>query len=395
MKRVTRFFACFGLLLMILLNSCERRPILYLHGQHGECDFPLVDLDLEVYWDYEFDFDLQYDWKQEWHYGWDDEDIRIFGALGYREPTAFNIRRYHTAFTPYAPHTRVFSDRITGSTLHTEFEWGFWDILTWSDIVPDDGGVQSIHIDENTSLDYVTAFTNQTMNAAHYNAPHYTRSFYQPEELFAAYEQAIEINENLDGFVFDSLRNVYVKKLEMVLEPVTYIYLTQVIIHHNNGRVTGTDGNANLSGMARVVTLNDGVTGNDAVTVHYNNRFKRNCEMNDGEKVDIIGGRVLTFGMTNLNPNRLPTRSPSFVQQRVLEADHSRHFIDVNMQFYNGKDSTYAFEVTDQVRQKFRGGVLTIELDMDTVPIPIGRPGSGFDAVVKDWEDGGTHEIPL
>ena len=57
------------------------------------------------------------------------------------------------------------------------------------------------------------------------------------------------------------------------------------------------------------------------------------------------------------------------------------------MQFNNGKDSTFVFDVTDQVRKLFRGGVITIDLDMDTVPVPSRPGGSGFDAVVKDFEE--------
>ena len=57
------------------------------------------------------------------------------------------------------------------------------------------------------------------------------------------------------------------------------------------------------------------------------------------------------------------------------------------MQFYNGKDSTLVFDVTDQVRRLFRGGVITIDVDMDHVPTPNRKGGSGFDAVVKDYDE--------
>jgi hypothetical protein len=53
------------------------------------------------------------------------------------------------------------------------------------------------------------------------------------------------------------------------------------------------------------------------------------------------------------------------------------------------------FDVTDQVRRRYRGGVITVELNLDTVPIPSRSGGSGFDAVVKDFEDGGTHEFEM
>ena len=153
------------------------------------------------------------------------------------------------------PHTRVTSDLVKGNTFRGDYDFGFWDILVWNDIKTIDG-VQSLNFDETTSLDSVTAYTNQTMRSARYQAPRYTRSFYEPEALFSAYETDIEINRNLDGFVYDPERNVYVKKLDMKLEPVTYIYLTQVIIHNNRNRVIGVDGAADLSGMSRTVNLN-------------------------------------------------------------------------------------------------------------------------------------------
>lgn len=75
--------------------------------------------------------------------------------------------------------------------------------------------------------------------------------------------------------------------------------------------------------------------------------------------------------------------------------DGQRHYMDVNMQFNNGIDSTFVFDVTDQVRKRYKGGVLTVELDADTIKIPRRKGGSGFDAVVKDFEDGGTHEFEM
>jgi hypothetical protein len=65
------------------------------------------------------------------------------------------------------------------------------------------------------------------------------------------------------------------------------------------------------------------------------------------------------------------------------------------MQFNNGMDSTFVFDVTKQVKERYKGGVITVELDMDTVPIPQRSGGSGFKAVVKDFEDGGTHEFEM
>ena len=95
----------------------------------------------------------------------------------------------------------------------------------------------------------------------------------------------------------------------------------------------------------------------------------------------------MPFGICGQNANRVSRAEESI--------DESHHYFDVLMQFNNGMDSTFVFDVTDQVRKRYKGGVITVELDMDAVPIPQRSVGSGFDAVVKDFEDGGTWEFPM
>lgn len=379
-------------LFFILLTSCMREPELHLYEpQNVDMDLPVIDLDLEVFWDYEMTFDVRYDWKAEWYYDWDEHDIETFGELGYTMPTVFNLRRYFTEDVPYVPHTQVIAPPpFSGTHYQDKFDWGFWDILVWNDINTLDG-VQSLIFDEKTSLDSVVAYTNQSMHRSRFNAPRYTHAFWSPEPLFSAYDRGIEINRNLDGFVYDEDRKVWVRTLDMMMYPITYIYLTQVILHNNKGRVTQSEGNAVLSSMARSTTLNTGRAGSDAISVYYNDNLKKNMPLvpygtalDDpsrltAERVDIIGGRLMTFGMCN--------QTPRLYNDASEVTDTLNHYIEVSMLFNNGMDSTFQFNVTDQVRQRYKGGVLTVELDMDTVPIPKRSGGSGFDAVVKDFEE--------
>lgn len=372
------------------ISSCEREPMLHLHdGADMDVKLPIVDLTLDVVWNYLFDYEIEYDWQHEWQYGWDDTDRQLFGSIGYTEPEALEIRRYYLNDNPNATHKAPYKDHIIGNRLSTKFDFGYWDLLVWNDIKTDDG-VQSIRIDENESYDYVTAYTGQTMKATRYNAPKYTRAFYQPEHLFAGYEQALEIRQDLKGFIYDEELKSWVYHLKMQLQPVTYIYLVQIILHNNNNggkKVIAIDGNADLSSMARSVTLNTGKTGAEPITVNYNMRMKTDITTHEGERVDIIGGKVITFGIPNLNPYKLNTRAYAESLSKVTEIDKdNHHYIDITMQFKNGKDSTLVFDVTDQVRRLYRGGVITINLDMDKVPIPQQSGGSAFDAVVKEWE---------
>ncbi len=385
-------------LLVLALSSCSPEPPLHLYdAQSIATDLPIIDLDLQVYWNYDMEFGINYDWKAEWYYSWDEEDRELWGELGYTEPHAFNLRRYYTAMTPFAPHTAVISNTVEGKHFQGQYDWGFWDILVWNNITTLDG-VQSLIFDEETTLDSVTARTNESMRIARYQAPRYQHAFYEPEPLFSGYDQGIDINRNLEGFTYDPEREVYVKQLNMMLRPITYIYLTQVILHHNRGRIAAVEGMANLSGMARYTTLNTGRSGDDAVTVNYSVRLKRNCPLvpygtraddvpDTIEIADIVGGRLMTFGICNLTANNV-TRADEV-------KDPHRHYMDLNMQFNNGLDSTFVFDVTDQVRRRYKGGVITVELDVDTVRIPKRSGGSGFDAVVEETQDGGTHEFEM
>jgi hypothetical protein len=105
------------------------------------------------------------------------------------------------------------------------------------------------------------------------------------------------------------------------------------------------------------------------------------------EHVDIIGGRLTTFGMCGQTPRNI---------HNINEVtDKYNHYMDVTLQFNNGMDSTFVFNVTDQVRKQWKGGVIRVDLDLDTISIPSRNGGSGFDAVVKEVEDGGTYEFNM
>lgn len=384
--RPMRLLSLLGLLLGLLsLTSCYREPPLHLYDSENKIiNLPIVELRLDIYWDYELSLGINYNWREEWFYGWDDIDREIFGELEYVVPTNFFLRRYYTGNRPYASRLYKREAYVQGRSFRSAYDWGFWDILVWNDVETIDG-VQSLYFDEPTSLDEpIIASTNQTMNLVRYHGRRYQHSFWEPEQLFSACEMGIEINENLEGFEYDALNNLWIRRLNMLLEPITYIYLPQIILHHNYGRIASVPGTACLSGMARTTNINTGVAGTDAIAVNYGMRLKNNIIVK-GEDVDIVGGRLMTFGICGQNANR--------VSRSEENNDNERHFIEMQMQFYNGIDSTFVFDVTEQVRERYKGGVITVHLDMDTVRIP--KYNGMFDAVIKDTEDGGTWEIEM
>lgn len=380
------------LLLLIVAGSCCRGPQLHLYKASQIEMTPVIDLDLDVYWNYQIgaDLDLEYDWQAEWYYGWDRTDSIIFGPIGYTRPETFNIRRYHTQ-TPDEDHSTIYKeDGWSGTSYRAAYEFGYWDILLWNQ---NTAAVQGLIIDENSDPNAVTGYTNPVG----FTSRSLGKAVYQPEQLFSGYITDIDINPTYEGFekrYVEGYDNpIWYRKTSINLKPCTYIYLTQLIIRNNNGKISGVDGSACLSGLARSVCLNTGISSSDAVSVNYDVRLKRNCNMK-GEPVDIVGGRLLCFGMCNLNPNSISSKSGA-ASSIVKSTDKSRHYIDMQVQFYNGCDSTFVFDVTDQLQEHFKGGVLTVTIDMDTVKVPGHGSSSAFDAVVVDYMDGGTHEFEM
>lgn len=379
------------LALVTLNTSCVREPPLHLHRGSIQLQWPLVEVDLDVIWDYDLIYGTPYDWRSEWFYG---DDPELFGGIGdeffgYHKPDRFELRRYYTGNVANAPHTQKQEYYIEGYHFSDYFDWGFHDLLVWNYIAPNgDDEAVSINIDERTTLDSVFAYTNRTTRTVRLpSRSESIASHYQPEELFSAYERAIEVNPDLRGFVWDEEREVWVKKIQSTLKPLTYIYLTQIILHGNEGRIVAVDGEADITGMARSTNVNTGHTGLTPVGINYACGFKRHVDYK-GEDVDIVGGRVLTFGICGLNGTTV-SRGPI-----TEEKDPSRHYIDCTFVFNNGVEKTLAFDVTDQVRKLFKGGVLTVHVNVDEIDVPDIPGGSGFNAIVVEEEEE-HHEIPM
>lgn len=371
-------------MICMLTTGCEREPVLNLHRTNIDTRWPIINLHLDVVWNYNPVYGFDYDWRKEWHYG-DDPDL--FGgigeeAIGYHMPSVFELRRYYTGNVPFAPHTQKEEFIIEGYSFTHNYNWGFYDLLTWNYITPSGHEeAVSIRINETTTLDSVFAYTGTTTRSINVpNKAMAVRARYQPEELFSAYNRAEEIDRELTGFTWDEERQIYYKNLKATLQPLTYIYLTQIILHNNDGRIVGVDGDADLSGMASSTNVNTGHTGNEPIVVNYNCHMKRHLDVN-GEDVDIVGGRVLTFGICNQN-NYTVTRGPI-----SEERDADKHYIDCTFIFNNGTEKSMSFDVTDQVRKLYKGGVLTVHINVPDIEIPDHKGGSGFDAVVEEEEE--------
>lgn len=357
--------------------SCIAPP-LHLPGQEILTEVPLVETQLEVVWN------VDVDWATDWHYGWDVQDDALWGGIGYPEPSSFQVRRYFTGDDPAARHTDVDAFSIRGTRFRRFFSFGYYDILFWSDIDSPDG-TQVLVINEKP--DEVTATTTGTRGMARLatldSKSAVVGLMNQPEIFYAAYPENIYISRDLKDYEYDPVEKVYIKKIETELRPLVYIYLVQVILKNNDGRVKGINGNAAMSSMASGTSLNTGHTNDVPSMIYFNTRLKRDVDV-EGEPCDIIGGKFTTFGLCDMEPY---TRAGAQYQGSRTDL-HNLLFFD--LLFSNDAVETHSVDVTAQCQSQAHGGVITVYIDCSTLTPPAGPEegtGSLFVPTVEDYDE--------
>ena len=385
--RKAAFECCLALVVALIpmLNSCYIEPPLRLPGEDVVIEVPMVLQELDVVWE------IDVSWKAHWIYGWDDEDSALWGPITYPEPTNFEIRRYFLGAEPSVPHSEVDAFTIWEPRFQKKFNFGYYDILVWSNIDSEDH-TQVLIINEK-DLDNVIA-TTSTQSAKLYGPSSSSKLYNQPEIFYSAIEKDIHItNDPKDYDYYDEENNVWVMKLEATLQPLVYIYLVQVVLHNNKGRVTGVPEYCAITGLSRQVNVTTAQTGLADITVLFGMRLKKDL-YKGSELVDVLGGKLTTFGLCGMDPWQ-SSRGASYKGSR---ADVDNDFA-VSMRFANGADSTYYYNVTDQFQRQCHGGLITIDIDVDSLKIPTNTNpsggGSGFDPKVEEYGDTIVHDIVM
>ena len=382
-----------------VVTSCIEPP-LKLPAEEVIVDMPTVITDIEVVWN------LDIDWQTSWHYGWDAEDERLWGNIEYPIPTNYEVRRYYLGDVPSVPHTNVEGFTIYSNRFRRSYQFGYYDLLLWSNIDSDDG-TQVVTIDE-TNINEVKAATTATRGLTRFPnsvAPddgdasdEETRSkavtglYNQPEIFYSTFPRDIFISRNKEDYdYYDEEEKCWVKQINCELTPLVYIYLVQVILVNNNSVVTGTSGNASMSAFTASTNVNTGHTYDNPAMVYFNTRYKPDMTY-EGRPADIIGGKLTTYGLCDMesyidSPDHIYNGSRTDLPNYLL----------VDLQFSNGAEKTMQFDVTDQCREQAHGGIITVVIDCGTIEVP-DKPESGsgslFVPTIDDYDEV-IYDIPL
>lgn len=335
------------------ITSCIEPP-LHLPGQEMKIILPEVDTDIDVAWDVHTDVQVKY------HFGWDETDAALWDSLEYPMPKTIEVRRYYTGENPDGDILGKDGFTINTSSFRKYFQFGYYNMLFWSD-VDYKGESPNVKINE-TNPDAVLAYTNGskgfkglTINGADEDAVIGLHD--QPEMMYGAYPKDVHISENLNDYEYDAENNVYIKHIEAILKPLVYMYLVQIVLHNNESIVQDVDGNAAITSLARGTIVNTGHTLDDACMVYMPTRMKKGIKI-EGEEVDIVGGRLNTFGLCDME--RYDSNKGTTYQGGRSDL-HNYIYFDLTLA--DGTVKTYRRDITDQMKKQAYGGIITIDID--------------------------------
>lgn len=353
---------------VLFLGSCSIEPPLYLRRPVATRLVLSTHVNVDIMW--------QLSWQAQWQFNW---DVDALGPVGYPQPASMRLHIY-TQNAEGAPATHSVHNFV-GTTSTMDVFVGKHNLLFHNN------DSETLLFTADDELSPVHSYTriissglrtsNQIRTTAQKMSDYQTKTeeimdepvALMPDALFALYDENRVITDNPDDYVFEDGR--YVLKITGDLTPATYIYLVQIKLLNNGGRIVGSAGGGAITGMSDGVNLWTRETHSSTVSVPMDVYMDR--------AQDMLGARVLTFGLPGCNP---------YDQASIDAAPAREHFLVMNISYSNGSWKNVRVDVTDQVRDLPLGGVITLEIDVNDIPPDGGSAsGGGFQALVSDWDE--------
>jgi len=324
----------------------------------------------------------QIGWTAQWQFGW---NTAMLGPVGYTPPASMRLHVYtqDSEGEPVSHNVHNF----VGDYTQLDIFVGTYNLLFHNNdseaiLFKADGDLEPVHSYtriissglKGSSPVYTTK--QKSAGATKADEPSEEPVALTPDDLFSLYDPDRRITDNPADYVYENGK--YVLKIEGELTPATYIYLIQVKLLNNEGRVVGSNGGGAITGVAEGVNLFTKETWTSTVSVPMD------VYMDSAQ--DMLGAKVYTYGIPGCNP---------YDAASVAAAPEGSHFFVLNVTYVNGSWRNIRMDITDQVRALPLGGVITLEIDVnDFPPDESAGGGGGFNALVSDWrEESGSTTI--
>ncbi|MBP5571446.1 MAG: DUF5119 domain-containing protein [Bacteroidales bacterium] len=351
----------------IAVAGCTIEPILHLRKAVRAAVALSPKVNVDVMW--------QLNWAVNWQFNW---NTTVLGPVGYTPPTSLRMHVFtHSADGEPISH---FVHNFVGDETQLEIFVGTHDLLFHNN------DSEALLFQQEGDLGHVHSYTRKLANglkastqiltvaqkiAGQTKAP---TEFEEPvnltpDDLFSLYDPNQVITDNLDDYEY--IDGKYILRIEGELNPSTFIYLFQVRLRNNEGRVIGSAGGAALTGMSQGVDLMTRQTWEPTAS------YLMDVYMD--KEQDMLGARIFTFGIPGCNP---------YDAASVAAAPDGSHFLVLNVSYVNGSNKNISLDITDKIRELPTGGVIDLEIDVnDFPPDESAGGGGGFNALIGDWDE--------
>ena len=322
---------------LVMLTGC-RKELCYDHYNHA----PGVYLDVEAQWEQVWELDYGCDWKNHWQSEWG----YAYDDFSPQKPNGIGVVVYDNKGIYLEDHLAQDGGKFS------LFAEGEYDMLFYND------DTEYIVYDNIHSLQNATATTRTAMRGGFRALHAEERTMNQPDMLYGYY---------LDEFQAE--RTAGYASLPVKMTPLVYTYYIRYEFSYGLQYVALARGA--IAGMAEKVYLYDGHTGNDVATILFD------CELKEyGAEA-----KVMSFG--------LPSYPGTYYNR--TDDEEQNFMLNLEVRLTNGDYKTFEFDITDQLKNQPRGGVIV--LDGLVVTDEEGEAKSGITVEVEDW--GEYIDIPL
>lgn len=297
------------------------------------------------------DLDLLWgeDWKTDWQYDWDSSDT-TYGTLGYSTPEIFKGTIYNLDANTGKRYSNFFKLFGLNENLATLPSGGKYDMLLYNTDTENIIFQASDDFERYTASTTITPFGFDSLGVAY-------KHLDEPDELLGALVTGVDLSKPST----DSM------EIDVELNPYSIIYLIQVVILNNDDdqemQAIGASG-ITITGLSQGVDLFTRKTFDKTILITTEDikplQNHTNVRLEDGtvvENADILAARMLTWGLPGINPME-PTKYGS------KAAVVNQNFIGIEVTLRNGRPYTVSYEITEQLRNKPAGGVLTVSVDL-------------------------------
>lgn len=341
------------LTLTLFLMSCERKP-LYLRGDAALRINVQVEADISTLWSPLWRESLKYDWNES-----------LYGPLFYTVPSSCNVVVFSGGSLLDETTVQVGKRELIDIELNNTYDLLLYSKqYHWIDTYYE-GGRYYVE----TPLTEIKTTKNEVSREY--------ETVTQPGEIFALNKQGVYLSDDILDFeeVVENGKVIYVYNIDGTLKPISYIYIIQFIIVNddNSPMIEAKDITSfTISGIAskkNMLTDTPAYTGNKQIS---------SSDIKPGQPHSqdslIFASRITILDLLPNDPNSSWTSQIDYV-----------YYTNVDIDTYNFGEVTGTKDITRQLRENPRGGIITVIILNSE--LKRSSEGPGFGISLDEWKE--------